>query len=217
MLSIPSRFALALVPTLINAQSVTYSFTFGQEVTSVVLPAPKVETTTITVKEPQETYYLTTQLPAAVTTQTIIITAPVNQISSIAGSIPKSYQEILSEKPGAVVPFTINGYTTSIVIPASVSIPTDVSIPPFTPVVIPVATISSESAKAVSSIKALSSSIASGKSRHVYKCKSQYPNKIVQITPRSHLLQHPRFLKYFPRQLPPYPPNPLLPLPLPRI
>lgn len=163
MLPNSARFALALVPALIHAQSVTYLFTFGQLVTSVVLPSPPGVTKTIMVKEPQTTLYLTTQLPQAVTTQTIVITAPVNEISSIADGIPKSYQETRSEAAGDVVPFAINGYTTSIVIPASASIPTDISIAPFTPVIIPAASISSESAKAEKSLEALSSSLESGK------------------------------------------------------
>jgi hypothetical protein len=150
MLSTATRFAWALVPSLIVAQSTTITFTFaGIETTAVVqLPNPQI----VTVGPPQ------------IITTTIVLTAPASQITVIAGKIPQSVQDIGSEEIGNVVPININGYVTSIRIPTSIPIPTDTGLPPFTPIIIPAATVSAQSAASVVSVaRETVRSIASGK------------------------------------------------------
>ncbi|KAL8707320.1 MAG: hypothetical protein Q9220_007632 [cf. Caloplaca sp. 1 TL-2023] len=127
MLVATTRFALvAALPSLINAQALTtYTLTiFGKE-TSVVLPLPQVPTTTVYMTMAGATVTQTTAFPQSVATQTIILTAPADQITSIAGEIPSSYQAPpVTVNPGPIVPITLNGYTTSINLPSSASVPT---------------------------------------------------------------------------------------------
>lgn len=157
MLSISSatRFAVALLPSLIVADSTTITITFGGVVTSAVVQLP----------EPQ----IITVRPQQIITTTIVITAPASQITEIAGKIPESVQDIVSEEVGNVLPLTINGYVTSINLPASVSIPADTQLPPIVPVIIPAATISAQSAAAQSAVSVAAAaretirSVASGK------------------------------------------------------
>ncbi|KAL8645962.1 MAG: hypothetical protein Q9210_006416, partial [Variospora velana] len=125
MLSAATVLAIAAV---VNAQSLTtFTFSINGEETSIVVPVPQAPTTTVYMTMPAATITRTTALGPAVATQTIIVTAPVDQISSIANEIPSSYQvpaESLNINPAAVVPVTINGYTTAINLPSSASVPT---------------------------------------------------------------------------------------------
>ena len=172
MHSILARAIVALLPAIARAQSTTYTLTLGDVVTSVVLPIPQAETTTITLREAQATLILTTRVPQPVATQTIIITAPVNQITSIAAAIPKSVQQVVSEEGNQIVPITIHDYVTSILIPASASIPAGVTLSPITPVILPVPTVvpslasellSAEHESLSASVERLSSALVSGK------------------------------------------------------
>ncbi|KAI4177470.1 MAG: hypothetical protein LQ343_000451 [Gyalolechia ehrenbergii] len=126
MLSIATFFALVALPAIINAQSLTtYMFSINGQGTSIVVPLPQAPTTTVYKTMPVATVTQTTAYAPAVATQTIVVTAPANQISSIANEIPQSYQvPVESLNPGAVVPITINDYTTSINLPSSASVPT---------------------------------------------------------------------------------------------
>ena len=122
------RLVLAALPALINAQSLTtYRFSIAGEPTSVVVPLPDVPTMTVYKTLPATLVTRTTQLPRQIATETIVLTAPVGEISSIADSIPKSYQvpnqQAVSGTPGPVVPITFGGFTTSIHLPAAVSVP----------------------------------------------------------------------------------------------
>lgn len=164
------RVAVALMPSLIVAQSATVTFTFGGIVTSAVVPLPEALTATITVAPPR------------IITTTIILTAPANQISEIAGKIPQSIQNIVSEEVGNVVPFGINGYVTSIRLPASLSIPADTTLPAFTPVIIPAATISAESAaREVAAAGETVRSVASGKKIKAPLTKSAVLIRVAKI------------------------------------
>ncbi|KAL8932293.1 MAG: hypothetical protein Q9216_006896, partial [Gyalolechia sp. 2 TL-2023] len=126
MLSTVTSFALVALPAIINAQSLTtYTFSINGVETSIVVPLPQAPTTTVYMTMPVATVTQTTAYSPAVATQTIVVTAPANQISSIANEIPQSYQApVESLSPGAVVPITINDYTTSINLPSSASVPT---------------------------------------------------------------------------------------------
>lgn len=172
--STATRFALALVPSLIVAQSTTITFTFGDIVTTAVVQLPEALTATVTVGPPR------------IITTTIVLTAPANQITEIAGKIPQSVQDTFSEEVGNVVPININGYVTSIRLPASLSIPADATLPPFTPVVIPAATISAQSAASeVAAARETVRSVASGKKRK----SLQPPKSLVLIRVRKYSYQ----------------------------
>lgn len=143
---------LALVPALIYAQT----------------------TQTTVVVTPQTQVTATFALAPGVVTRTIIITAPVDQISSIIDAVPKSAQLQQSVEPGQTLPITINGYVTSIVIPDSASIPTGVTLSPITPAFLPAPTIDLASAQSAVSnsvnngIQSVSSVLAQGVYRHSF-------------------------------------------------
>ncbi|KAL8954960.1 MAG: hypothetical protein Q9193_006992, partial [Seirophora villosa] len=122
MLSVPTLLAIAAV---VNAQSLTtFTFTINGEETAVGVPAPQAPTTTVYTTVPSVTITETTAFGPSIATQTIIVTAPIDQISSIANEIPSSYQvptESLNIIPAAVVPVTLNGFTTAINLPSSAS------------------------------------------------------------------------------------------------
>ncbi|KAL9045512.1 MAG: hypothetical protein Q9214_001452 [Letrouitia sp. 1 TL-2023] len=128
MVAVSFRLVLAALPILIHAQGLTtYIFTIGDKPTSLVLPIPNIPTTTIYKTLPATTITHTTQLPRKIATETIVLTAPVGEISTIAGNIPQSYQvpnqQAVSGTPGPVIPITVNGYVTSIRLPATASVP----------------------------------------------------------------------------------------------
>ncbi|KAI4137250.1 MAG: hypothetical protein L6R39_007386, partial [Caloplaca ligustica] len=127
MFSSATPLALVALPFIISVQSLTtYTFSINGKETSIVVPLPEGPMTTVYMTMPAATVTQTTAFGPAIATQTIVVTAPVDQISSIANEIPQSYQ-VPAESvgtPGAVVPITISGYTTSINIPSSVSVPT---------------------------------------------------------------------------------------------
>ncbi|CAF9942803.1 MAG: hypothetical protein ALECFALPRED_010077 [Alectoria fallacina] len=119
-----TRLGLALsAPSLILTQSVTtYSFTANGTPTSLVFSIPTVQTTTVTYT--QAAYTMTLTPAPMIETRTFTVTAPGDEISSIAGAIPQSVQVVApSVAPGPIVPVVIHGYTTSIQIPATASIP----------------------------------------------------------------------------------------------
>ena len=151
-ISLATCLAVALLPSLIVAQSTTITLTFGGIVTSAVVQLPEPFTKTIIVGPPE------------IITTTIVLTAPASQITEIAGKIPQSVQDIKSEEAGDVLPITVDGYVASIELPASVSIPADTQLPPIIPVIIPAATISAESVASVVSVaRETKASVASGK------------------------------------------------------
>jgi hypothetical protein len=127
-----TRLALALAPSVIAAQTVVV--TFGDIVTTAVVQQPVPLQTIVTVAPPQ------------LITTTIVLTAPASQVTAIVELIPQSVRQIVSEDVGAVVPININGYVTDIKLPASVSVPEEATLSPITPVIIPAATISAQSA-----------------------------------------------------------------------
>lgn len=141
-----ARFIVALLPVLAYAQDVL--------------------THTVIVTIPQFTVTESLQNSPRVGTRTIIITAPVDEITSIADAIPKSVQLQQTEAGGGqILPITINTYVTSIVIPAAASIPTGITLSPISPVLVPVPT---QAASAVSNgvnagVSSVSSVVASGK------------------------------------------------------
>lgn len=154
MLSISSatRFAVALLPSLVVAASTTITFTFGGVETTAVVQLPEPYTKIVTVGPPQ------------IITTTIVLTAPASRITEIVGKIPQTVQDIRSEEIGDILPITVNGYVASIKLPASVSIPADTQLPPIIPVIIPAATISAQSvASVVSVVQETLASVASGK------------------------------------------------------
>lgn len=128
MVAVSSRLVLAALPVLIHAQGLTtYIFTIGDKPTSLTLPIPNIPTTTIYKTLPATIITRTTQLPRQIATETIVLTAPVGEISAIADNIPQSYQvpnqQAVSGTPGPVIPITVNGYVTSIRLPATASVP----------------------------------------------------------------------------------------------
>ena len=151
-ISTAARIAVALLPSLIVAESTTITLTFGGIVTTAVVQLPEPYTKIITVGPPQ------------IITTTIVLTAPASRITEIAGKIPQSVQDIRSEEVGDILPITINGYVASIKLPASVSIPADTQLPPIVPVIIPAATISAQSAASVvAAARDTLAAVASGK------------------------------------------------------
>ncbi|KAL8706498.1 MAG: hypothetical protein Q9225_007945, partial [Loekoesia sp. 1 TL-2023] len=160
MLSAVTSLALLALPAVVRAQSLTtYTFSINGKETSIVVPLPEAPTTTVYMTMPVATVTQTTAFAPAVATQTIVVTAPVGQISSIANEIPTSYRvppESLS--PGAVVPITLNGYTTAINVPSTASVPTGpVTLSPVIVAPPPPATVASSVQTAINS---LSSAVA---------------------------------------------------------
>lgn len=128
MVAVSCRLVLAALPVLTHAQGLTtYILTIGDKPTSLILPIPNIPTTTIYKTLPATIITRTTQLPRQIATETIVLTAPVGEISAIAGNIPQSYQvpnqQAVSGTPGPVIPITVNGYVTSIRLPATASVP----------------------------------------------------------------------------------------------
>ncbi|KAL8686236.1 MAG: hypothetical protein Q9218_007248, partial [Villophora microphyllina] len=126
MLSVFTCLALVALPA-INAQALTtITLNINGKETSIVLPLPQAPTTTVYMTMPAATITQTTAFPQSIATQTIVVAAPVDQISSIAGEIPTSYQVPAAslQTPAAIVPVTINGYTTALNLPSSASVPT---------------------------------------------------------------------------------------------
>ncbi|KAI4262958.1 MAG: hypothetical protein L6R42_001873 [Xanthoria sp. 1 TBL-2021] len=122
-----THMVLVALPALINAQSLTtYFFSIGDRPTSIVVPIPEGPATTVYVTMPVATVTRTTAFAQSVATQTIVVTAPVGQISSIANGIPSSYvvPPVSNIDAAAVVPISFNGYTTSLNLPSSASVPT---------------------------------------------------------------------------------------------
>ncbi|KAL9576857.1 MAG: hypothetical protein Q9212_006760, partial [Teloschistes hypoglaucus] len=110
MLSAAARLALVALPAIINAQSTTLTFNIDGKATSIVLSLPPAPATTVYMTVPGATITQTTAFPQSIATQTIVVTAPVDQISSIAGEIPSSYQApaVSPQIPAVIVPVTIN-------------------------------------------------------------------------------------------------------------
>lgn len=107
----------------------------------------------------------TIQNSPRVATRTIIITAPIDEITSIADSIPTSVVQLQqSAQGGQILPITVNDYVTSILIPAAASIPTGITLSPISPVLVPVPTVVSAVSNNVDAgASSVSSVIASGK------------------------------------------------------
>ncbi|KAL8869955.1 MAG: hypothetical protein Q9174_003884 [Haloplaca sp. 1 TL-2023] len=128
MPSTVARLALLALPSIVYAQQqlTTFTFSINGEETSIVVPMPEMPTTTIFQTLAEATITQTMAFPQSVATQTIVVTAPVDDISSIAEAIPSSYQvEPESvDTPDVLVPVTLNGYTTSLALPSSASVPT---------------------------------------------------------------------------------------------
>ncbi|KAI4226365.1 MAG: hypothetical protein L6R36_003223 [Xanthoria steineri] len=165
MLSLTAtHMALVALPALINAQSLTtYFFSIGDRPTSIVVPVPEGPATTVYVTMPLATVTQTTAFPQSIATQTIVVTAPVGQISSIANEIPSSYVVPLvpNVNPAAVVPISFNGYTTSLNLPSSASVPTGAVT--LTPVIVappPASTIQTVIGSLTASLANSASSIA---------------------------------------------------------
>lgn len=150
-----ARFVLALLPALAFAQDV---YTLSQ---------------TVVVTNPQFTLTESPQNSPHVATRTIIITAPIDEITSIADSIPKSIQVQQTQLAGGqVLPITINTFVTSILIPAAASIPTGITLSPISPVLVPVPTVSQVVSALSNSLDAGASSVSavvvSGKHRRFF-------------------------------------------------
>lgn len=113
---VAASLALALVPALAYAQ---------------------VTTATVQVTDGAQTTLIQTNLPQQFETRTIIFTAPVNQISSLAQAIPTSIQVVVSQPDGGFIPINLNGFSTSVFVPAAASVPTGVPLSPITPIFVP--------------------------------------------------------------------------------
>ena len=129
---VAASLALALVPALAYAQA---------------------GTATVVVTDGAQTTLVQTNLPQQYVTRTVIFTAPVDQISSFVQAIPTSIQVVVSQPDGGFVPINLNGFTTSLFIPAAASVPTGVPLSPITPIFAPAPTILSIASQSVASCK----------------------------------------------------------------
>ncbi|KAL8977354.1 MAG: hypothetical protein Q9205_006824, partial [Flavoplaca limonia] len=184
--SISINVALVAIPALINAQSLTtYFFSIGDTPTSIVVPVPEAAATTVYVTLPVEVITQTTAFPQSIATQTIVVTAPEGQISSIANEIPSSYvaPPVSNVDPAAVVPISINGYTTSLNLPSSASVP--IGAVTLTPVIVapsPASTIQTVIDSLTTSIPEDASSIAEDASTLVGSIASSVEDQASSLT-----------------------------------
>ena len=129
---VAASLAFALVPALAYAQ---------------------VDTATNVVTDGAQTAIVQTGLPQQFVTRTVIFTAPVDQISSFVQAIPTSIQVVVSQPDGGYVPINLNGFTTSLFIPAAASVATGVAFSPITPIFAPIPTILNAASQSVAACK----------------------------------------------------------------